>query len=56
MMKLYSHDLVEKGSYCLVLESKWPRRGNYCRDLQPPLGVLFDAETHSQVILYKILF
>lgn len=48
--------LVEKGSYCMVLESTWTRRGHRCRDCQPLLGVLFDVETHNQVILYKILF
>lgn len=44
---MYSHSLVEKCSYCLVLEPTCPRRGHHCRDLQPPLGFLFDVETHK---------
>lgn len=44
MMKLYSHTLVEKDSYCLVLEPTWPRRSHHCRDLQPPLGILMSKD------------
>lgn len=48
--------LVENLSQSLVQEPMWKRRGRSRQDFQPPPVVLFDVETHNQVILYKTLF